>query len=59
MGQICKMTITATDTLEWIKITIALILGYIIIKALLFVDIGGEHIVKCAQCVCNGVIYLN
>jgi len=50
--------ITSDDMLEFVKVIIILILGYILIKGLLF-GTGGEEITKC-MCECaKDVIYLN
>jgi hypothetical protein len=50
-----KKEISGTDILEWIKITLVLFIGFILIK-LIFFDYS-QHITKCA-CDCANVIRL-
>ena len=50
--------LTSSDVLEWIKIAIAIIIGYIIIKALIRGSVGYNNVKCLCDCVKEGVIYL-
>ena len=52
-----KKGLTDKDVLEWIKIGIALIVGYIIVKALLSIDGNDVEVIKCI-CDCKDIIRL-
>lgn len=56
-----KKGLTSDDVLEWIKIGMALILGYIIIKALLKLSAEQDEIKCVCDCLNNSIktIYLN
>jgi len=50
---------TSGEVLEWIKIVIILVVGWIIIKALINLEMNDSEIKCICSCIKNGVIYLN